>query len=126
MEAILGLSPDSEPSPADLARLQDLIREDGVTTVFSESLVSPAAADALARDLGIKSDVLDPIEGLSDDTSGEDYLSLMRSNLDEARAGERLLDRAGREARRTGRSPSAGARSCAASTSPSARVTSWP
>jgi zinc transport system substrate-binding protein len=81
MEAILGLSPDSEPTPADLARLQDLIREDGVTTVFSESLVSPAAADALARDLHVRSEVLDPIEGLSDRTAGEDYLSLMRSNL---------------------------------------------
>ena len=81
MEAILGLSPDSEPTPADLARLQDLIREDGVTTVFSESLVSPAAADSLARDMHVRSEVLDPIEGLSDQTSGEDYLSLMRSNL---------------------------------------------
>jgi zinc transport system substrate-binding protein len=81
MEAILGLSPDSEPTPADLARLQDLIREDGVTTVFSESLVSPAAADALARDLHVRSEVLDPIEGLSDETADEDYLSLMRENL---------------------------------------------
>ncbi len=83
MEAILGLSPDSEPTPADLARLQDLIREDGVTTVFSESLVSPAAADALAKDLNVRSEVLDPIEGLSDQTADEDYLSLMRSNLAE-------------------------------------------
>src|SRR4051812_32485484 len=40
-EAILGLSPDSEPTPADLSRLQDLIRSEGVTTVFSESLASP-------------------------------------------------------------------------------------
>jgi zinc transport system substrate-binding protein len=81
MEAILGLSPDSEPTPADLARLQDLIGKDGITTVFSETLVSRASADALARDMGVRSEVLDPIEGLSDQTSGEDYLSLMRSNL---------------------------------------------
>ncbi|MEO7624724.1 MAG: metal ABC transporter substrate-binding protein [Nocardioides sp.] len=81
MEAILGLSPDSEPTTADLARLQDLIRKDGVTTVFSETLVSPAAADALARDMKVRSEVLDPIEGLSDETADEDYLSVMRSNL---------------------------------------------
>ncbi|MCW2765591.1 MAG: periplasmic solute binding protein [Nocardioides sp.] len=81
MEAILGLSPDSEPTPADLARLQGLIREDGITTVFSETLASPETADALAKDMGVRSEVLDPIEGLSDQTSGEDYLSLMRSNL---------------------------------------------
>ena len=83
MDAILGLSPDSEPTPADLARLQDVIREDGVTTVFSETLVSPAAADALAKDMNVRSEVLDPIEGLSDETADEDYLSIMRSNLAE-------------------------------------------
>jgi zinc transport system substrate-binding protein len=81
MDAILGLSPDSEPTPADLARLQKLIRSDGITTVFSESLASPETAEALADDMGVKSEVLDPIEGLSNDTADEDYLSLMRSNL---------------------------------------------
>jgi zinc transport system substrate-binding protein len=81
MSAILGLSPDSEPTPADLARLQDLIHDDGVTTVFSESLVSPETAEQLADDTGVKSAVLDPIEGLSDETADEDYLSLMRANL---------------------------------------------
>jgi zinc transport system substrate-binding protein len=81
MEAILGLSPDSEPTPADLARLQDLIEKDGITTVFSETLASPETAEALARDTGVRSEVLDPIEGLSDDTADEDYVSLMRRNL---------------------------------------------
>jgi zinc transport system substrate-binding protein len=81
MEAILGLAPDAEPTPADLGRLQDLVRSEGITTVFSESLVSPAVADSLARDTGVASKVLDPIEGLSDETAGEDYLSLMRANL---------------------------------------------
>jgi zinc transport system substrate-binding protein len=85
METILGLSPDSEPTPADLARLQDLIQTDGITTVFGESLVSPAVADALAKDSGVRSEILDPIEGLSDETADQDYLSLMRSNLQELR-----------------------------------------
>jgi zinc transport system substrate-binding protein len=81
MDAILGLSPDSEPTPADLARLQDVIRDEGVTTVFSETLASPETADSLADDMGVESKVLDPIEGLTKDTTDEDYLSLMRSNL---------------------------------------------
>jgi len=81
VETILGLSPDSEPTPADLARLQDLIRTEGITTVFSESLVSPAVAQSLARDTGVTSAVLDPIEGLTDATSEQTYLSLMRANL---------------------------------------------
>ena len=84
-EAIAGLSPDAEPTPADLARLQHLIRTDGITTVFSERLASTAMADSLAGDLGLETAVLDPIEGLSDETAGEDYLSLMAENLDALR-----------------------------------------
>ncbi|MEZ5093048.1 metal ABC transporter substrate-binding protein [Nocardioides sp.] len=80
-EPIAGLSPDAEPSPAGLAALQKLARTEGVTTVFSERLASPALADTLAHDLGISTGVLDPIEGLSDETADEDYLSLMRENL---------------------------------------------
>ena len=64
-----------------LARLADLIERTGVTTVFAETLVSPATAETLATELGLRTAVLDPIEGLTDETSGEDYLSLMRRNL---------------------------------------------
>lgn len=80
-ESINGLSPGSEPTPADLARLQDLIESDGITTVFAERLVSASLAESLASDAGVETDVLDPIEGLSDETAEEDYLSLMRANL---------------------------------------------
>ncbi|MGZ4444639.1 MAG: metal ABC transporter substrate-binding protein [Nocardioidaceae bacterium] len=78
---INGLSPDAEPSPAHLRQLHDLIGRTGIDTVFSEQLASPAMADTLAHDLHIKTAVLDPIEGLSDATAGQDYLSLMRHNL---------------------------------------------
>ena len=81
VESIAGLSPDAEPTPADLARLQQLIEKEGITTVFSERLVSPRLAQTLADDLGITTAVLDPIEGLSDQTADEDYVSLMRQNL---------------------------------------------
>ena len=80
-EAIAGLSPGAEPTPADLARLEDLVRRDGVTTVFSERLASSKMSDALASDLGLETAVLDPIEGLSDETADQDYLSLMAANL---------------------------------------------
>lgn len=85
-EAIAGLSPDAEPSAAHLAELADLIRTEGITTVFSETLVSPALAQTLARDLGLDTEVLDPVEGLTDQTADEDYLSLMRTNLERLRA----------------------------------------
>ncbi len=81
IESLTGLSPDSEPTPADLGRLQRLIGTEGITTVFSERLASPRVTRSLARDAGVASAVLDPIEGLSDQTTDEDYLSLMRENL---------------------------------------------
>lgn len=80
-ESIAGLSPDEEPSPARLAELADLIEGSSITTVFTETLASPALSETLAGDLGLETAVLDPIEGLSDATEGEDYLSLMRQNL---------------------------------------------
>ncbi len=86
VEAVAGLSPDAEPTPADLGRLQELIATDGITTVFSERLASPALTETLARDAGVGTAVLDPVEGLTEETAGEDYISLMRSNLEALRA----------------------------------------
>lgn len=80
-EPIAGLSPEAEPSPADLARLDRLVRRDGVTTVFSETLASPRLAEVLADEAGVRSGVLDPIEGLTDSSEGSDYLHIMRANL---------------------------------------------
>jgi zinc transport system substrate-binding protein len=88
-EPIAGLSPDAEPSPAHLAQLADLIEEERISTVFSETLASPAMAETLARDLAIETAVLDPIEGLGAATAEEDYLSLMRSNLEQLEAANR-------------------------------------
>ena len=80
-EPITGLTPNAEPTAGDLARLQDVIADEGITTVFYERLVSPQTARALAGDTGAEAAVLDPIEGLTDETADEDYLSLMRANL---------------------------------------------
>ena len=81
MVPIAGLSPDIEPSPARLAELEQVVADEGVTTIFSETLASPALARTLAEEVGVRTAVLDPVEGLSDATQDEDYLSLMRSNL---------------------------------------------
>jgi len=81
VEPIAGLSPDAEPTPADLARLHALIASDHITTVFGERLAPAQLARTLASDAGVTTAVLDPIEGLTDQTSTDDYLSLMRANL---------------------------------------------
>ena len=78
-----GLSPEAEPSARGIADLADLVRTSGVTTVFFETLVSPKLAQTVAREAGIETAVLNPLEGLTDDeiAAGEDYFSVMRSNL---------------------------------------------
>ncbi|MCW2813217.1 MAG: Zinc transporter substrate-binding protein [Nocardioides sp.] len=78
---VAGLTPDAEPTPAVLAELQQLIADEGITTVFSERLVSSRLTDTLADDVGVETALLDPIEGLSDETSDDDYVSLMQDNL---------------------------------------------
>ena len=79
--AVGGLSPDTEPSPARIAEVQDAARRYRVTTIFYETLVSPAVAKSIAGDLGLRTDVLDPIEGITDQSRGSDYLAVMRSDL---------------------------------------------
>jgi zinc transport system substrate-binding protein len=76
-ESISGVSPEAEPDPRHLADLTDLVRGEGVTTVFTEELVSPKVARALAREANVKTDVLDPIE--SEPDGG--YADAMRRNL---------------------------------------------
>lgn len=75
---IAGISPDAEPSARRLAELRTLVRERGVTTIFTESLVSPRVAEALARETGANTAVLNPAETLG---RGETYLSVMLENL---------------------------------------------
>ena len=85
LTGIAGLSPDAEPSPAHRAELEELIRDEGITTVFTERLAAPELSETLAADVGIDTAVLDPIEGLTVETSSEDYLSLMEENLEALR-----------------------------------------
>ncbi|MEV0171714.1 zinc ABC transporter substrate-binding protein [Streptomyces sp. NPDC050803] len=81
MEAISGLDPESEPSAARMKELQEEAKADGVTTVFYETLVSDKTAKTLADDAGLKTDVLDPLEGITDKSRGDDYFQVMESNL---------------------------------------------
>jgi zinc transport system substrate-binding protein len=81
---ITGLSPDAEPSAKSLAAIRAEAEEAGVTTVFSERLASPALAQTLASELDVSVAVLDPLEGLTEGSSG-DYLSIMRANLEALR-----------------------------------------
>ncbi len=84
-EAINGLDPESEPSAARVKDLEKTAHADGVTTVFYETLVSDKTAKTLARDAHLKTDVLDPLEGITKKSRGTDYFSVQRANLEALR-----------------------------------------
>lgn len=81
--AISGLSPDEEPSGQKLAEVADFAKKNNVKYIFFESLVSPKLSETIANEIGAKTLVLDPIEGISDDNirRGENYFTIMRANL---------------------------------------------
>jgi zinc transport system substrate-binding protein len=81
--AVTGLSPEAEPTPRQLQHVVDQVRASGATTVFFEPLVSPRVAETVAREAGVRTAVLNPIEGLTDEQAarGDDYFALMRANL---------------------------------------------
>jgi len=86
--AINGLSPDQEPRAADLATVSTYARAHAVTTIYAETLVSPAIARAVATEAGATMATLDPIEGLTNQSRGADYFAVMRSNLKALQAGQ--------------------------------------
>jgi zinc transport system substrate-binding protein len=80
-ESIAGVDPESDPSPARIKELQDIAAKDKVSTVFFETLASDKTAKTLANDAGLKTDVLDPLEGITGKSKGDDYIEVMESNL---------------------------------------------
>lgn len=76
---IAGINPETEPSPRRLAQVAAQARATGTTTIFFETLVSPKVADTIAREVGARTAVLDPLEGLAEPDA--DYFSVMRANL---------------------------------------------
>ncbi|MFH8463500.1 metal ABC transporter substrate-binding protein [Streptomyces sp. NPDC017991] len=80
-EAINGLDPESEPSANRVKDLEKMAKADGVSTVFYETLVSDKTAKTIAADADLKTDVLDPIEGITKKSRGDDYIQVMDANL---------------------------------------------
>jgi zinc transport system substrate-binding protein len=88
---IAGLSPEQEPSASSMADIIQFARAHHTKTIFFETLVSSKVADTVAHEIGAKTAVLNPIEGLTDEelASHMDYLAVMRQNL---KALEQALD----------------------------------
>ncbi|WP_228469685.1 metal ABC transporter solute-binding protein, Zn/Mn family [Paenibacillus sp. JNUCC31] len=81
--AIMGLSPDAEPTGQDIVKLSKLVKDEGIKYIFFEELVSDKLAKTLANEAGVETMVLNPVEGLTKEqaTNGDDYFTLMEKNL---------------------------------------------
>ncbi|MEK5415547.1 MULTISPECIES: metal ABC transporter substrate-binding protein [Paenibacillus] len=81
---IAGLSPEQEPSAANMSKIVEFAKEHKVKTIFFETLVSSSVADTIAKEIGAKAAVLNPIEGLTEEDRSQnlDYLGIMRQNLE--------------------------------------------
>jgi len=82
--SISGLNPADEPSPAELKSLVEHVKEHNISYVMFETLVSPKVAEVIAKEAGVKTATLNPLEGLTEEDvkAGRDYLSIMRDNLE--------------------------------------------
>jgi zinc transport system substrate-binding protein len=80
-EGIAGIDPEAEPSPARIQEIHTIAEKSKATTVFFETLASDKTAKTVAADTGLRTDVLDPLEGITDKSKGDNYFEVMRSNL---------------------------------------------
>ncbi|WP_110932334.1 metal ABC transporter substrate-binding protein [Paenibacillus bouchesdurhonensis] len=81
--SIMGLTPEAEPKAQDLINLSKLVKEQGIQYIFFEELVSDKLVNTLASEAGVKTLVLNPVEGLTkqQEQAGENYFTLMEKNL---------------------------------------------
>ncbi|MEH6905948.1 zinc ABC transporter substrate-binding protein [Bacillus sp. AFS006103] len=80
---IAGLSPDVEPTLGKLKELTELTKKKHVKVIYFEGLTSSKVAQTLANEIGAKTEVLNPLEGLTkeEQEKGLDYIDVMKKNL---------------------------------------------
>lgn len=78
--ALEGISGDSDPSPAQMAKIVDEIKAEGAKCIFYDPLEGDKMANAVAKEAGIEALVLYTFEGDSED---RDYITIMQTNLEQ-------------------------------------------
>ena len=81
--SVNGLEPSSTPGPKTIVDIINKVNEYHVNTIFTEELSSPEVSELIARECGIKTDTLNPLEGLEQEEidAGENYISVMKDNF---------------------------------------------
>lgn len=87
--AAQGISPNSEPTANDIARLIDQIKKDRIHYIFYEELTSPKIAEALARETQTKLLPLNPGANISKTQFEQDitFYDILTTNLANLRLG---------------------------------------
>lgn len=75
-----GLSTETEPSAANMARLIDVIREENVRALFHENMTSPAMIDQLAEETGLPVAGTLYADALASEGEASSWLGMMRHN----------------------------------------------
>jgi len=84
MIPVLGLEPDAEPDAAQMQRIIELVKTYQIPVILYEDVTDTKVAETIADETGAKTGLLRTLESLSEEerAKGEDYLSLMRQNLE--------------------------------------------
>ena len=82
--AVSGLEPEQEPGPQTITEIMEKVEDYNINTIFTEELASSEVSDAIAKQCGIRTDVLNPLEGLTQEqiNNGENYVTIMRDNFE--------------------------------------------
>lgn len=81
---IAGLSPDVEPTLGKLTELTEMTKKKNTKVIYFEEMTSSKVAKTLANEIGAKTGVLNPLEGLTkkEQEQGLNYLDVMKNNLE--------------------------------------------
>ena len=84
---VSGLAPESEIPPQDLARVEDIAKQNHASVIFSEDLTDPKLSESLAADVGAQVKILSPLEGLNrtEEREGATFIDKWYQNLENLR-----------------------------------------
>jgi zinc transport system substrate-binding protein len=84
----LNLDPEAMPAGEMIAEIRNLLQDEPARIILWESRPAAGIAERLAEELNLKNVVFSPCESLTDEqiNSGQDYLTVMRGNIDCLRA----------------------------------------
>ena len=81
-----GLDPEGEPSPEDVAKVVDFIKEEGITVLFVEEYTDQSSVQSIVDETGVEIKILYTMEMAPSDST-DDYLSMMTKNLENLVSG---------------------------------------